>query len=171
MSFLFFFDQVLVMGCGIFSCGMPALSFNILNLVPQLGIKPRPLHWECRVSATVPPRKPFSVSFNKHLLRIHITSVGLKTNFYYPFRFCPWGLWIKLTNTSLLGEKIYFVCRFQIGNIVLLTIIVLLYITSYHWKFVPLTTFICFFHSLPLPLVTTNLFSVSVNLVFLRFSI
>ena len=68
-------------------------------------------------------------------------------------------------------KKIYFVRNFQICSIVLLTVIVLLHITSYNWKLVPLTTFIGFSHSHPLPLVTTNLFSVSMNLVFLRFSI
>ena len=33
---------ILAVACGIFNCGMPALSFGIWDLVPQLGIEPEP---------------------------------------------------------------------------------------------------------------------------------
>ena len=33
---------ILAVACGIFNCGMPALSFGMWDLVPQLGIEPEP---------------------------------------------------------------------------------------------------------------------------------
>ena len=37
---------VLVVACGIFSCGTQTLSCSMWNLVPWPGIKPRPPAWE-----------------------------------------------------------------------------------------------------------------------------
>ena len=47
LFFYFFFGLcwVLPAACGIFSCGMS-------DLIPQPGIKPGPMHWECGVLTT-----------------------------------------------------------------------------------------------------------------------
>ena len=57
----------LVEARGIFSWGMQTRSCSMWDLVPQPGIKPRSLHWEPALLATVPPGKPlyyFRVNFS-----------------------------------------------------------------------------------------------------------
>ena len=51
---------VLFVVCGIFSGSMQTLSCGMWDPLPYQGSNPCPLHWECRLLATGPPRKFFS---------------------------------------------------------------------------------------------------------------
>ena len=49
------------------SCSMWTLSCGMWHLVPCPRIKPGHLRWECRVLATGPPGKSWSINFNHQL--------------------------------------------------------------------------------------------------------
>ena len=124
--------QIFAAGYRIFSCDMGTLSCSLWNLVPWLGIKPRPLPWEFRVLApgNVPPLLYLSSWFSKllwnvlsyvqptfmeHLLRAkHISGLGnSKTEQTAPLYMSHWRL-LKLPSL------IYAICCCNVvpGNLV-----------------------------------------------------
>ena len=123
---------ILAAGYRIFSSDMGTLSCSLWNLVPWLGIKPRPLPWEFRVLAPgkVPPLLYLSSWFSKllwnvlsyvqptfmeHLLRAkHISGLGnSKTELTAPLYMLHWRL-LKLPSL------IYAICCCNMvpGNLV-----------------------------------------------------
>ena len=61
---------ILIVACGIFSCGMQAPSWGTRDPAPRPGVKPchlptppPPCHWECRASTTGLPGRPLVYNF------------------------------------------------------------------------------------------------------------
>ena len=85
----------LVEACGVFSWGMQTLSCSTWDLVPHPGIKPRSLHWEPAVLATVPPGKPL------YYFRVNFSCQDSDSEYFRLCRPCMVSFSYSFLNTSL----------------------------------------------------------------------